>query len=102
MRCSARAGSVATTAHAKFGRNDTTTVLNDTAGAPRRCVIQMATGYVAAEILAAARICRGEAGRTIAPMRMTTVFQERPTPPLNDVNPLHVFRRATAAAFNTK
>jgi len=89
-------------AQAKFGKYNTRVLANEATGAPRVCAIQAASGSVDAATTEATSILRGDAGRIIAATRMTTVFQERPRPPLTEAKPVQALSSATPAAFSTK
>src|SRR5215467_8441371 len=70
-------------------------------GAPLRCAIHAASGSIAADTSAAASIRRGVAGTTIAAIRITTVFHDKPRPPLSAAKFVVTLMKATAAAFTT-
>ena len=73
-----------------------------TIGAPCRWAIQAASGSVAADASEATSIFTGLAGMIIAAMRMTTVFHDRPRPPMRSARPVQVLITATPTAFSTK
>src|SRR5688572_19499854 len=101
MCCRTREGSIAITAHAKFGQAIAAKTTRDGVGSPARFAAANASGSMLAAPSEARSTRRGDDGAIIEYTRINTVIHEIWISPTRGGSDAHALRPAMATAFSS-